>query len=184
MAANPIPGPQDASGGPDGRPHPPESPGGALIARTGHSTNPPDLISQVLEPLASPETRRHYGRALVEFAQWRLMQDQAFDAAGVAAWRNALEAQGLAPSSVNQKLSALKRLAREAAAAGRLDPVSAAQIAAVPGVRQLGNRSGNWLTQAQTQALIEAPAPTTLKGKRDRCALALLVGCGDRKSVV
>ena len=50
-----------------------------------------------------------------------------------------------------------------------------------PGVKQQGVRAGNWLTKAQAEALINCPDPSTLKGKRDRALLALLVGCGLRR---
>jgi site-specific recombinase XerD len=44
-----------------------------------------------------------------------------------------------------------------------------------------GVRAGNWLTRPQAEALINCPDASTLKGKRDRAVLALLVGCGLRR---
>jgi integrase len=81
---------------------------------------------------------------------------------------------------VNQRLAAVKKLAREAAAKG-LDAETAAGIDQVAGVKQQGTRAGNWLTTAQAEALINCPDPRTLKGKRDRAILALLVSCGLRR---
>jgi integrase/recombinase XerD len=43
-------------------------------------------------------------------------------------------------------------------------------------------RSGNWLDREQAQTLINAPSVETLKGLRDRAILAVLVGCGLRRS--
>ena len=43
-------------------------------------------------------------------------------------------------------------------------------------------RAGNWLLREQASALLNAPDPSTLKGKRDRAMLALLVGCGLRRA--
>ena len=48
-------------------------------------------------------------------------------------------------------------------------------------MKQQGVRAGNWLTRAQAEALINCPDQSTLKGKRDRAVLALLVGCGLRR---
>src|SRR3954452_580762 len=48
--------------------------------------------------------------------------------------------------------------------------------------RQAGTRTGNWLTKQQAEALIQAPDIHTLKGKRDRAILALLIGTGLRRS--
>jgi integrase/recombinase XerD len=72
-------------------------------------------------------------------------------------------------------------MAREAAANGLLDASVAAAIDQVPGVKQQGVRAGNWLTKAQAEVLINCPDPASLKGKRDRALVALLVGCGLRR---
>lgn len=160
---------------PDG----PESRHGAGNDGNGHSTDP---LSLVLDSVQSLETRRHYARALLEFGQWRVTHVEAFGPTSVSAWRNSLTEKGLSPSTVNQKLAAIRKLARLAASAGLLPLAHASAIAATRNVRRLGDRTGNWLTQAQAQALIEAPIPATLKGLRDRAALALLVGCGLRRS--
>ena len=69
---------------------------------------------------------------------------------------------------MNQRLAAIKKLAREAAANGLLDAETAAGIDQVAGVKQQGTRAGNWLTKAQAEALINCPDPRTLKGKRSR----------------
>src|SRR5262249_6587973 len=105
-----------------------------------------------------------------------------FTRAAVHGWRSALEREGYAPSTINQKLAAVRKLAREAAANGLLDAEMTAGIKQVRGAKQSGLRSGNWLTRRQAQALLHAPAADTLKGKRDRAALALMVGCGLRRS--
>ena len=139
------------------------------------------VLGLVLNAVASPHTRRSYAHALVEFTVWRRSQGSPFTRSSVHAWRAALEKKGLSPATINVRLAAVRKLASEAAANGLLDAETAASIQQVAGARQRGNRMGNWLSQAQTQALIEAPEPNTLKGKRDRCALALLVGCGMRR---
>jgi integrase len=136
----------------------------------------------VLDAVSSPSTRTMYAKALGDFFAWRVEQGSpAFSRAAVQAHRAALEVRGYAPSTVNQRLAAIKKLAREAAANGLLDAKMAAGIDQVPGVRQQGTRAGNWLTRTQAEALINCPDPATLKGKRDRALLALLVGCGLRR---
>jgi len=136
----------------------------------------------VLDAVSSPSTRTMYGKALDDFFRWREEQGSpAFSRAAVQAHRAALEAHGYAPSTINQRLAAIKKLAREAAANGLLDSGVAAGIHQVPGVKQQGTRAGNWLTRTQAEALINAPDAATLKGKRDRALLALLLGCGLRR---
>jgi integrase len=79
-------------------------------------------------------------------------------------------------------LAAIRKLAKEAAANGWLAQEVAGGIGAVPGIKQQGTRAGNWLTTTQTEHLLHAPDPATLRGKRDRVILALLVGCGLRRA--
>ncbi len=50
------------------------------------------------------------------------------------------------------------------------------------GVRRLGVRLGNWLTPEQGKTLLAAFEPATLRGKRDRAMVAMLLGCGLRRS--
>jgi integrase len=146
------------------------------------STGLDTIARLVLDAVSSPTTRVMYAKALADFFIWREGQGRpAFSRAAVQAHRAALEARGYAPSTINQRLAAIKKLAREAAANELLDSGVAAGIDQVPGVKQTGTRAGNWLTRAQAEALINLPDPATLKGKRDRALLALLVGCGLRR---
>jgi site-specific recombinase XerD len=133
-------------------------------------SNPLEPVRRlVLEAVSSPLTREAYGRALDEFFAWREANgNPAFTRAAVNAWRASLEREEYAPASINQKLAAVRKLASEAALNGLLDSEAAAAIGQAPGAKQAGTRAGNWLTKRQAQALIQAPAADTLKGKRDR----------------
>jgi integrase/recombinase XerD len=79
-----------------------------------------------------------------------------------------LEESGLSPSAVNLRLSAIRKLAAEAADNGLVDQALANGIKAVKGVKTAGVRAGNWLTREQAQTLINAPDVETLKGLHDR----------------
>src|ERR1043165_6540009 len=73
----------------------------------------------VLNAVSSPATRVQYARALGDFFRWRAGQGSPpFSRAAVQAHRAALETRGYAPSTVNQRLAALQKLAREPAATG------------------------------------------------------------------
>jgi integrase len=140
------------------------------------------LKQLVLDAVSSPLTRVMYARALNDFFSWWNGQGRPpFGRATVQAWRAALEAKGLAPASVNQKLSAVRKLAAEAAHNGLLDPAAAQGIRAIRGAAQHGVRTGNWLTKRQAETLLAAPDAATNQGKRDRAILAVLVGCGLRR---
>jgi site-specific recombinase XerD len=90
----------------------------------------------------------------------------------------------LSPSTINVRLSAIRKLATEAADNGLLAPELAAGIARVKGAKRLGVRVGNWLTLERAQVLLSAPDASTAKGKRDRAILAVLLGCALRRSEV
>ena len=52
------------------------------------------------------------------------------------------------------------------------------------GAKRIGVRLGNWLTADQSRNLLAAPDVQTLKGRRDRAMLALMLGCGLRRGEV
>ena len=130
------------------------------------------LKALVLDSVSSPITKRVYNLGLDEFFAWLSVQEPrpGFTKATVSAWRVALEARGLG--------------AVEAADNGLLAPELANGITRVKGVASKGVRLGNWLSVRQAQTLLNAPDITTTKGLRDRAILAVLLGCGLRRSEV
>jgi site-specific recombinase XerD len=143
------------------------------------------LKGLVLDSVSSPITRRVYNMALDEFIEWyREGPRPGFTKATVSAWRVSLEARGLGSSSIIIRMSAIRKLAVEAADNGLLAPELAAGIARVKSAKSVGIRVGNWLSLRQAQALLSAPAIATVKGLRDRAILAVLLGCGLRRSEV
>jgi site-specific recombinase XerD len=58
----------------------------------------------------------------------------------------------------------------------------AESVRRVPGARQEGRRTGNWLVREEAQAWLDAPDTRTLQGMRDRALLAILLGCGLRRA--
>jgi integrase len=54
----------------------------------------------------------------------------------------------------------------------------------IKGVRAQGIHPGNWLSLRQAQALLSTPDITITKGLRGRAILAVLLGCGLRRSEV
>ena len=65
--------------------------------------------------------------------------------------------------------------------AALLSPELVAGIRRVKGIKRLGQPVGNWLTAQQGRQLLSSEGET-LRGKRDRAMLALLLGCGLRRS--
>src|ERR1700676_1281490 len=143
------------------------------------------LKSLVLDSVSSPIRRRVYNLGLDEFIAWYTAEPRVgFTKATVSAWRVALESRGLGSVSINVRITAVRKLAVEAADNGLLAPELAAGIARIKGVRSQGVRVGNWLSLLQAQTLLNTPDPRTKKGLRDRAMFAVLLGCGLRRSEV
>ena len=137
----------------------------------------------VLNSLTSPASRRVYEYAIDQFTAWYCSEPRlAFNRIVVVRYRMHLESRGLAANTINQQLAAVRRLAHEAADSGLLSPELAAGISRVKGVKQLGFRSGNWLTVEQCSEVLKHSAGHSLRAKRDYAMLAVLFGCGLRRS--
>ena len=97
----------------------------------------------VLDSVSSPITRRVYNLGLDEFFAWYGQEPRpGFTKATVSAWRVALEARGLGAVSINVRITAVRKLAVEAADNGLLAPELAAGITRVKGVASKGGPHG------------------------------------------
>ena len=140
-------------------------------------------IQMVLDGLTSQHSKRAYERQLREFINWFAKTGQsAMSKAVVQRYASELREAGRSPATINQALSAIRKLAVEADDNGAMDSKVANGIKAVKGVRQEGARTGNWLTKQDAQKLLGGPGTETLKGLRDRAILATLIGCGLRRA--
>ena len=137
----------------------------------------------VLNSLGSPASRRVYEYAIDQFIAWYCSEPRlAFNRIVVVRYRMYLESRHLAANTINQQLAAVPRLAHEAADAGLLSPELAAGISRVKGVKQLGFRAGNWLSTEQSSEVLKRAYGDSMRAKRDYAMLAMLFGCGFRRS--
>ena len=91
------------------------------------------LNTLVLDSVSSPITKRVYNMALDEFLGWFHQAPRpGFTEATVSAWRVSLENRGLGSSSIIIRMSAIRKLAAEAADNGLLAPELAAGILCLP----------------------------------------------------
>src|SRR5438132_7372306 len=132
----------------------------------------PDLEQSknaVLHSLAAVSSQESYGHAIDEFIGWYCSEPRlAFNRTVVLRYRSFLEQKNLAPSTINVRLAAVRRLAYEASDTGLLSPDLAAGIRRVKGAKRLGVRLGNWLNVDQSRNLLRESASDSLRGKRDR----------------
>ena len=140
-------------------------------------------IQMVLDTLASEHSRRAYTRALREFFAWRRNAGSpALSRALVQRYAADLRRRGLSSSTINQQLSAIRKIVSEAADNELIDHQTAIAIKNVKGARHEGRRIGNWLSREAAQRWLDAPDRLTMKGARDRALLAVLLGCGLRRA--
>ena len=146
----------------------------------------PDLDhckTAVLNSLGSAASRRVCEYAIDQFIAWYCSEPRlAFNLIVVVRYRMYLESRRLAANTINQQLAAVRRLAHEAADSGLLGPELAAGISRVKGVKQLGFRSGNWLSVEQSSEVLKHASGDSMRAKRDYAMLAMLFGCGFRRS--
>jgi site-specific recombinase XerD len=137
----------------------------------------------VLNMLASAHSRRSYKNAIERFIAWYCSEPRlGFNRAVVLRYRSFLESLSLSAATINLHLSAIRRLADEAAEISMLTPELAIGIRRVKGVKRLGRRIGNWLSGDQAQNLLNSIPQSTLRGRRDAALIGLVLGCGLRRS--
>ena len=126
-------------------------------------------------------TRKAYERGLLRFFEWTRVSRLPFNRQTVQLYKQHLQDLDLAPATINQSLSAIRRLASEGKYAG-LDPLIADGIIAVKGVTSGGRRLGQWLTPAMVQILFDCTDANSLRGCQERVVLSLLAGAALRRA--
>jgi hypothetical protein len=101
----------------------------------------------VLDSVTSPHSRRNYGKALdLLFA---FAASRPLTRALLLEYRTSME--DLAPSTVNVRLAAVRKLVSEARKNGMLSHEDAANLTDIPNVKEKGTRLGNWLTKEEAR---------------------------------
>jgi site-specific recombinase XerD len=142
---------------------------------------PPEL--EWLANITNQKTRRFYKSDVNEFAAFTGLPEPAglrtVTRAHVIAWRKSLESRNLTAASIRCKLSALSSLF------DYLCERNAVHGNPVDGVKRPAANGNEGRTPAlgdtQARRLLEAPAPDTLTGVRDRAILATLPYHGIRR---
>lgn len=152
------------------------------LTRIDSNTQP--LIDAVLAGVSSAHSRRAYERHLTDFLTWHEQQGRpALNKAVVVGYRAHLESEGKGAPTINQALCAIRKLIREAADNGAIDPAIAQGVANVKGVRAETLPAGRDIKPGELHALMTVcsndPSPA---GARDAAILALLYTCGLRRA--
>jgi integrase len=140
-----------------------------------------ELREMVLNSVVSEHSKRNYAKALDEVYALCEERKQPLSRALLMEYRAAMLEKRLSASTVNVRLSAIRKLIGEAQRNGIIGAEEAANLAGVPNLPQKGTRLGNWLTRDQAKKLLTVPDRSNIKGKRDYVILALLLGCALRR---
>ncbi len=161
----------------------PVKPGQRLTAAQFHQLAAVPAEVEWFANLDNPRTRRAYRIDLQDFMGFagitRPDEFRIVTRAHVLAWRKVLEERALSGATIRRKLAALSSLFEY------LCEKNAVETNPVKGAKRPKVESGEGKTSAlgdhQARALLDAPDPETLKGKRDRALLSVLLYHGLRR---
>lgn len=153
----------------------------SAIEFQGLASVPPE--TEWFANIDNPQTRRAYRRDILEFMAFigitTSPEFRVVTRSHVIAWRKDLEDRQLAGSSVRRKLAALSSLFEH------LCEANAVPTNPVKGVKRPKVETYEGKTPAlgdhQARLLLDAPDPSTLKGKRDRAILSVFLFHGLRR---
>jgi hypothetical protein len=92
----------------------------------------------VLDSVPSPHTRRNYAKALDGL--FAFCTSRPFSRSLLMEWRAGMES--LSPSTINVRLSAVRKMVGEARRAGMIGQEEAANLTDIPNISQKGTRLG------------------------------------------
>ena len=147
-----------------------------------HSDPTAALRKLFLDSVSCEGTKRVYAQAFDEMLELMRSENAPLTRALFHVYRDRLINKGLSPSTVNTRLAAIRKLAREARDNNVLGAEEAAKITTVKNVPDLGAHKGNWLTQKEAKLLVAAPNSRRLIGKRDIAILRILLSCALRRA--
>ena len=130
---------------------------GDLVTELGE-----DQLDRILaDALAgkNPVTKAKYKQRLRDFLTWRQETGEPLSKALLGAYVEHLAGErGLAASTINGHLVALRVMLREAADAGLVDERTYRRLSRVRVQVVASNHTGNWLDQKQAQSLLDTPS--------------------------
>jgi site-specific recombinase XerD len=152
------------------------------LSLPAHAPDPlAELRRMLWNSLVSAHTKRAYIAAFNQFFRLVADADRPVSRALLMEYRAQLIDQGLSASTINVRLSAIRKLVSEARDNNLLDAAEAGRILTVQGVPTRGVRLGNWLTPQQAKRLLVVPDRGILIGKRAFAILSVLVYCALRR---
>jgi integrase len=111
------------------------------------------LRRMVMDSVQSIHSKRNYAKALDDL--FAFSASRPLSRALLMEYRTTID--HLSPSTINVRLSAIRKLVGEARRNGMIGLEEAANLSDVPNARQKGTRLGNWLTREQAKEWLAVP---------------------------
>src|ERR1700680_4538316 len=118
-----------------------------------------ELREMVLNSVASEHSKRNYAKALDEVFALCEARQQPLSRALLMEYRAAMLEKKLSASTVNVRLSAIRKLIGEAQRNGIIGAEEAANLAGVPNLSQKGNQAGELAHAGAGQGAPHGPGP-------------------------
>lgn len=134
------------------------------------------LIKLTIDSAANVHTKRAYGRYLRRFYRLRLPLSRL----GILEYLARPDIKDKVTAK-NVALAGFRRLVDNAASCQFLSPIEVSAIRSIKGAKS-NPKLGRWLSIDSVRALISLPNRNTIQGARDGAILALVLGCGLRRS--
>lgn len=149
------------------------------------------MLSIVEKSEQGPATRKAYISSLQSFFAWLVSHNKQITRESVQEYREVLKDQGYSPNSINLKLAAIRRLAREMYLAGKIDIQMRDGLEAVQQTKlvkrkgQSTSLKARWLTLEELQKLLNFEFSKKLSvQKRYEALIAVLSLTGLRMAEV
>jgi hypothetical protein len=126
-----------------------------------HTQGQTILRGMVLDSVTSVHSKRNYAKALDDL--FAFAASRPLTRALLMEYRATMDA--LSPSTVNVRLSAVRKMVTEARKNGMIGAEEAANLTDVPNIPQKGTRLGNWLTREQAKELLAVPRSVDAQGQ-------------------
>lgn len=140
-----------------------------------------DMLRLFLDSRRSANTRRSYAKALGQFTTHSDKELYEVSAADVVAWITKMSNDGLAPSTINQRLAALRSFYRFCNDMDNpmINPVRSSMRRPVTPYGRAG-----YLRPEQARALLAVIDRSTLQGKRDYALFLTFIATGRRSAEI
>ena len=154
-----------------------------ILAKSVFNDEVERVISIVLNEANSEKTAVVYEAEIRKFLTFSAGRGAQSPAQAVGVYKRHLQDEGYAASTINKKLSAIRKFFKMAQREGLIPADQASKAQSVESIPQRGQKKGNWLDVEGMRALLNFPAEEDENEDlvvRDRAIIAVFLSCALR----